>query len=295
MKRIDLTGFRGIESLKNEKKSFLKLKRSFGFTLAEIMIVLTVIGILTAVLIPIAFNSAPDENLMKFKKGHNILYTAIKDLVNSDQYYMNGDLGLKPDGLLIGEFWSAQEGSKDDKYFCQTFADVISTKSANCYIANTWDNGTCDLRNSCVFDTSNPSTIKVHITDEMLNSAKKQLDLRCKNSADDNNNNSTLPNLQKQILTTDDITFYETNPRSTFGFHKTINGEKIRRYNAAGKFPALYSDDGGFDAIYKIFCMDVDEINKDEDPFGYGIRADGKIMNGARAEEWLNKSLHKGN
>ena len=40
--------------------------------------------------------------------------------------------------------------------------------------------------------------------------------------------------------------------------------------------------------------MDVDGINKGEDPFGYGIRADGKIIMGARADEWMNKSIQKG-
>ena len=62
--------------------------------------------------------------------------------------------------------------------------------------------------------------------------------------------------------------------------------------------------------IYKIMCVDVYGIPRDlkkyssvveqyngetecgnECPFGYGIRADGKIINGARATEWLNKSI----
>ena len=37
--------------------------------------------------------------------------------------------------------------------------------------------------------------------------------------------------------------------------------------------------------------MDVDGINKGEDPFGYGIRVDGKIILGARAQEWLGKNI----
>ena len=53
-----------------------------------------------------------------------------------------------------------------------------------------------------------------------------------------------------------------------------------------------YSD--GFYYIYKIFCMDIDELDKGEEPFGYGIRVDGKIVNGKKAQEWINKSLQKG-
>ena len=37
--------------------------------------------------------------------------------------------------------------------------------------------------------------------------------------------------------------------------------------------------------------MDVDGINKGEEPFGYGIRADGKILVGSRAQQWIEKSI----
>ena len=39
--------------------------------------------------------------------------------------------------------------------------------------------------------------------------------------------------------------------------------------------------------------MDIDGIGKGEDPFGYGIRADGKVLPGARADEWLQKSIQE--
>ena len=66
-----------------------------GFTLAEILIVLTVIGILTAILLPVAFQSAPDENVMKFKKANSTLGTIVRELINADKYYANGDFGIK--------------------------------------------------------------------------------------------------------------------------------------------------------------------------------------------------------
>ena len=108
-----------------------------AFTLAEVMIVLVVIGILVAILLPTVQNLTPDEALMKFQKAHNTIHTAIRKLVNSDKYY--------------------------------------ATSS--------------------------------------------------------------------------------------------------------------------FDVIYKIFCLDIDKLNQVEDPFRYGIRADGKIINGARAQKWLEESI----
>ena len=64
---------------------------------------------------------------MKFKKANTTLYRVINELVNSDKYYKDGDLGVKPNGDLI-------DGSHDGDYtyFCNSIADILSTKSVNC-------------------------------------------------------------------------------------------------------------------------------------------------------------------
>ena len=56
--------------------------------------------------------------------------------------------------------------------------------------------------------------------------------------------------------------------------------------------------------IYKVICIDIDGIPddgsencddvKDVCPFGYGVRYDGKILTGQRADEWLEKGFQKG-
>ena len=65
------------------------------------MIVLSVIGVLTAILLPVARNAMPDKDVMKFKKIHNAFQTGIRELVTSDKYYLDGDLGTKINGDLI--------------------------------------------------------------------------------------------------------------------------------------------------------------------------------------------------
>ena len=222
-----------------------------AFTLAEIMIVLTIIGILTAILLPIAINSAPDENVMKFKKGNNTLGTVIRELVNSDQYYANGDLGMKPDGTLID---GTHDG--DNTYFCQTFSDIVSTKSVDCQdkdVAVSWQ-----YWNLGIYD---------------LETNKTSADIGCKDIANE---------VGPEIITSDGIIYYQTYPRMPFGW---INGS-VRHFNL--------KDSNNLVSIYKTLCMDIDGINKGEDPFGYGIRVDGKILTGARADEWLKKSIQKG-
>ncbi len=70
-----------------------KVNKIQAFTLAEILIVLVIIGVLTMILLPVAFQSSPNEDVMRFKKGYNTLLTATRELVSSDRYYQNGDLG----------------------------------------------------------------------------------------------------------------------------------------------------------------------------------------------------------
>ena len=93
-----------------------------ALTLAEIMIVLVVIGIFSAVLLPIARNATPDNDLAKYRKNSSALLLAIKELVHSDEFYADGDLGLKADNTPVD----------DPKYFCKTLAGVLTTKAVNC-------------------------------------------------------------------------------------------------------------------------------------------------------------------
>ncbi len=46
---------------------------------------------------------------------------------------------------------------------------------------------------------------------------------------------------------------------------------------------------GGIETSYVILCFDVDNADSAVAPFSFGIRADGKVLPGARAQEWLEK------
>ena len=94
-----------------------------GFTLAEIMIVLTVIGIISAIIMPIAFKSAPDQNILKFKKANSNIINIINKLVNSKKF-CNGDLGKSGDCETSLPYGTT--------YFCEQFADAMVTQSIKC-------------------------------------------------------------------------------------------------------------------------------------------------------------------
>ena len=93
-----------------------------AFSLAELAIVLTLIGIFAAVVVPIVFHLMPDTDLVKFKKANITLGKAISEVVSSGKYFSPGDLGKDPEGNFI----------TNPKLLCAAMADVMSIKSSAC-------------------------------------------------------------------------------------------------------------------------------------------------------------------
>ena len=249
-----------------------------AFTLAEVMIVLTVIGVLTAILLPVARQSMPDENLMKFKKAHNTLGTAIRELVISDEYYLDGDLTTRPDGTIVD---GTHDG--DNQYLCQTIADVLNTKKVDCK----------DARGGAEY--FGEAQITPAVSGATIENAAKKFDNNCKEAQN---------TVGAEIITTDNIILYDCNPKIPFGinlqqFDSVMeNGEtdsqdiyfKLQiNWNSAWEGKPV----GSLYKQYKILCLDIDGIDKGEDPFGYGIRWDGKIVAGKRAQEWLEREVNE--
>ena len=174
------------QPLKNNNKP-----HKLAFTLAEIMIVFTLIAVITGIILPIAFQSAPDEEAMKFQKANTALMTAIRELVNSDKYHKDGDLAKMPDGSLV----------TNPKYLCNALSDIINTKSTNCTDTNLGYNSSAaiDLADIKTYDINS-----IPIYD--------YIDCLC------NNNQTTA-----EIITEDDVTIYTINPYYHFG-SKTNTG-----------------------------------------------------------------------
>ena len=266
-----------------------------GFTLAEVMIVLTVIGVLTAILLPVARQSMPDENLMKFKKAHNTLGAVIRELVTSDKYYRDGDLGIKPSGDLVD---GTHEG--DFSYFCETIAEVVNHKDKDCSIDDKYTGASAATQGP--YQEAQCADVVAYWADR-----KARLDVNCK----------AYPNKKFQsIVLQDGVVIYELNGITPFGitngaeFSKEADcianyGESVcnstQRYFSGSQTPPTHYDCNGFDRIYKRICVDIDGVPENataddcvnECPFGYGIRADGKILTGARADEWLEREVNE--
>ena len=224
--------------------------KKFAFTLAEVMIVLTVIGVLTAILLPVARQNMPDEDLMRFKKAHNTLGTVIRELVTSDKYYIDGDLSVKADNSDV-----------NSTYLCETMTEVLNVKEKNCTEYSEYDGSYVDW--NWEFDKY------AHLDNSCLA--------------------SLLSVTSPQFLTSDNVAWWEVSSFAHFAtYHKTATDKRL--------FKDVL-DSNNFVRVYKIFCIDVDGIPAgatntncvNECPFGYAIRYDGKIIAGARAQEWLER------
>lgn len=267
-----------------------------GFTLVEITIVLVVIGVITAILMPAAFHSTPDEDIMKFKKANSTLYQVINELVTSDKYYCNGDLGIKADCNT-----PIKNNPETRTYLCETIANLVSAKEVNCYTGSSNSKDHWLLSNENVFAVASLNDKSRVITEAKILATKQIFDQYCKEKASV---------IGKEITMTDNVVFHQTSA-SGFG-SDTVSANQnnhltedlhLRYFTPPNIHPANYSDrDTGFDIAYKIFCIDIDGFDETEGsdncddvndicPFGYGIRADGYILPGARAQEWLEKSI----
>lgn len=58
-----------------------------GFTLSEVLITLTIIGICVAIVTPIIINITPDQNIVSFRKAYSSTSQIVSALVNDDDVY----------------------------------------------------------------------------------------------------------------------------------------------------------------------------------------------------------------
>lgn len=58
-----------------------------GFTLAEVVLSIVILGMLSAILIPVIRKALPDNNKVMFRKSYSVLEAAISDMINDDQAY----------------------------------------------------------------------------------------------------------------------------------------------------------------------------------------------------------------
>ncbi len=240
-------------------KSFTAGSTKKGFTLAELMIVLAVLAVIAAVLMPTVFNSMPDENKLKFKKGYYTLKRTIDQMVNSDAYEQTeGQFGkVFSEDDTSCPFEGATNDDECARYFCIQFSEMLNSTYTQCE----------QFKNDTGLYTA-----KFDVSDITADSGNN-LDSKCTGFPAAKVSDNAAAHLVN-VATQDGI--YWSVPKDSFS-GKNANGEKGQTLTG------VYSQ---IPAYYAVICMDVDGPGG-EDAFAFGIRRDGKVIAGARAKQWL--------
>lgn len=118
-----------------------------GFTLAEVMITMAVLGVLASILLPAVSKVRPNENKTLFKKAYYVAERMTGELVNDETLYPVGD--GEAEGLAnIAEAWydgecygkpddqapACSNGSNGSDKYCKLFAAKVNTinEDVNC-------------------------------------------------------------------------------------------------------------------------------------------------------------------
>lgn len=144
-----------------------------GFTLAEILITLTVIGIFAAIVTPVLKKAFPDQNIVLFRKAYNVVVTAVSELINDEQSYPSTVLGstINPTmtnqpvgfnnvsitGTLVPSSLTASDGSTyPPNKFCYLFSQMVNT-TGNDFCSSNVLNGTFSTKNGMVWTIASTS------------------------------------------------------------------------------------------------------------------------------------------
>lgn len=150
------------------------------------------------------------------------------------------------------------------------------------------NSGNILLTNQFIECVATGEKIKFNVTPEAFLETKKYFDKACAESANDRG---------PEIISAKNFAYYSAG-LNNFGSTSVVVSNcnpylkeniTLRFFTPPNEHPANYGDENGEDISYKIFCIDIDGIAYGEEPFGYGVRADGKVLTGAKADEWLKK------
>ncbi|MBO6087691.1 type II secretion system protein [bacterium] len=109
------------------------LKNKNGFTLAEVMVTLVVLGVLASIVLPTISKARPNKNKAMFKKAYYVAERIVYELVNDDDLYPSSSNTSGLDNTREVIYLNQQYGSDTDdednkkKKFCELFARKVNT------------------------------------------------------------------------------------------------------------------------------------------------------------------------
>lgn len=111
-----------------------------GFTLAEVMVVLGILGVLAAILIPAVFQTAPNNNKVMFKKAYYTLEQVVSKMINDDTSYPSV---TNASNIERGFNYTDVKSNNTTNKFCYYLTNELNTVgTVTCPINPDYTNGT---------------------------------------------------------------------------------------------------------------------------------------------------------
>ena len=164
--------------MKNNRNKYNYKAKIRAFTLAETLIVLSIIGVLALIMLSNLQNATPDKNKALFKKAYSIVERTVAELVNDENFYPydpNRIGFLNTDVVQIPGTTQAAEG---DTKLCSLFTNKLNLLGEVKYEDNSCKFETTDgmywIMPTGIDDFSDKKTITVDINglDKKPNSAE---------------------------------------------------------------------------------------------------------------------------
>lgn len=233
-----------------------------GFTLAEVMLVLSIIGVLVALMIPVLDKTRPDETTLKYRKAFFAIEQGIRNILNDAKLYESGDLRAPGNSSTADEDGNCSEGQIKLNGVCYTQDTSGETLCHN--LANTLNTiGAIKCPGDGGFITLNLGNGAVS------GEAPAGADSAVSNTNDDTN------------LTENKVNFVLSNGVAVGGITGQWNVTNDNKTWAQRAFITLCVDVNGIGTGVDRGCATADRANPKRDQFRIRIARDGKIYTGS--------------
>lgn len=151
-----------------------------GYTLAEVLVVMALLGILAAILLPAVSNVRPDRNKMMFKKAYHIAERIVYELVNDDNLYPSKEgkyygldnleqvndngVAMPADSLKFCSLFVRRLNTVDDIITCTSTTAKAATNGTHATPTTTTTDGIdWYVPQSTFISSGNPTTATIYV------------------------------------------------------------------------------------------------------------------------------------